>query len=96
MHKEQVLVGQSPRESVILARAMPLLRLVARQCGEQDKAGLAPDPLAGEADLTRLHRRRVDQSSGGRNPRPGRKRRFVAFLRALRRRYLDGKDSQAE
>ena len=27
----------------------------------------------------------------GRNPRPGRKRRFVAFLRALRRRYLDGK-----
>ena len=90
MHNKQVLVGQPHGEYIILARAMPLLRLLARQCAEQDKAALAPEPLAGEADLTRLHRRLVEQSGPGRNPRSGRKRRFVAFLRALRLWHLDG------
>jgi len=91
MHNKQVVIGQPHGEYIILARAMPVLRLLARQCDGQGHAPLAPESLAGEADLTRLHRRLVDQSRRGRNPRPARKRRFVASLRALRLRHLDGK-----
>ena len=55
------------------------------------QAALAPERLAGEADLTRLRRRRVDQPGRGRNPRLSRKRRFIASLLALHLRHLDGK-----
>ena len=90
-HNKQALIGPAHGKHIVLARAMPLLRLLARQRDDQDQAALAPERLAGEADLTRLRRRRVDQPGRGRNPRLSRKRRFVASLRALRLRHLDGK-----
>ena len=76
--------GRRLGKHIVLARAMPLLRLrrgSARRPGPSRSGAGAP---CWRSDLARLLRRRVDQSSRGRNPRPGRKRRLVAFLRALR------------
>jgi hypothetical protein len=90
-HHKQALIGAAHGKHIVLPRAMPLRRLLAGQRDGQDQAAPAQEQLAGETDLARLRRRRVDQSGRRRNPRPGRKLRLVASLRALRLRDLDRK-----